>query len=128
MEALFNCLFLNTDSLIPIPIYNNDNGLLREFLSDKKDAKKKRYKKWFYRIMLYIVQKLHREEINRLKGYFKDELDTKNFVVSNIHIRHRFKPIDARSYLTTDTLWNALLGGPALTRKKRNQTKFDANI
>ncbi|POG72493.1 hypothetical protein GLOIN_2v1773659 [Rhizophagus irregularis DAOM 181602=DAOM 197198] len=39
MEALFNYLFLNTDSLIPIPIYNNDNGLLREFLSDKKDAK-----------------------------------------------------------------------------------------
>ncbi|PKK74324.1 hypothetical protein RhiirC2_739088 [Rhizophagus irregularis] len=31
MEALFNCLFLNTDSLIPIPIYNNDNGSFVEF-------------------------------------------------------------------------------------------------
>ncbi|PKY21501.1 hypothetical protein RhiirB3_435116 [Rhizophagus irregularis] len=91
MEALFNCLFLNTDSLIPIPIYNNDNGLLREFLSDKKDAKNT------------SDMILWRRRNNRLKGYFKDELDTKNFVVSNIHIRHRFKPIDARSYLTTDT-------------------------
>ncbi|PKB95699.1 hypothetical protein RhiirA5_436219 [Rhizophagus irregularis] len=105
MEALFNCLFLNTDSLIPIPIYNNENGssvefvtvaLLREFLSDKKDSKntsdmilwrinvkKKDIKSVSTRIILYIVQKLHRKEINRLKGYFKDELDTKNFAVKH---------------------------------------------
>ncbi|PKC09649.1 hypothetical protein RhiirA5_415387 [Rhizophagus irregularis] len=40
MEALFNCLFPNTDSLIPIPIYNNDNGSFVEFdvknISDMK--------------------------------------------------------------------------------------------
>ncbi|PKY45830.1 hypothetical protein RhiirA4_460508 [Rhizophagus irregularis] len=37
----------------------------------------------------YIVQKLHGEEMEPhkpFKDYFKDELDNKNFVVSNIHI------------------------------------------
>ncbi|PKK68157.1 hypothetical protein RhiirC2_750703, partial [Rhizophagus irregularis] len=46
------------------------------------NVKKKDIKSVSTRIILYIVQKLHRKEINRLKGYFKDELDTKNFVVS----------------------------------------------